>query len=266
MSIITQTSGTLEYLTAEGIHVPHCFTTRLGGVSEGYLSSLNIGLHRGDNPENVARNYALLANAIGFDTKNLVLTRQVHSNIVRCVSRADAQGIDHHLYPECDALITKDPGTVLVIFTADCTPILFHDPVTGAVGAAHAGWRGTAADIAGKTVRAMQNAFGCNPENIHAAVGPNIGFCCFETDREVPGAMIHAFGDAVRHYIRPAGIKYYVNLKEINAHALRRAGVKHIELSSDCTMCSHDRFWSHRITGGQRGSQGAIIVCKEGML
>lgn len=266
MSIITQTSGTLEYLTAERIHVPHCFTTRLGGVSEGYLSSLNIGLHRGDDPDNVAQNYRILSSALGLDPKNLVLTRQVHSDIIRCVTRMDAQGIDHHLYPECDALITGDPGTALVIFTADCTPILLHDPVTGAVGAAHAGWRGTATNIAGKTVRAMQDTFGCDPKDIRAAIGPNIGFCCFETDREVPDAMVDTYGEVVRRHIRPVGHKYYVNLKEINAHALRCAGVTHIEISNECTMCSHDRFWSHRFTGGQRGSQGAIIVCEEGTL
>ena len=263
MSIITKKQGQLEYLIAEEIGVPHCFTTRLGGVSQGYLSSLNIGPHRGDSAENVAQNYRILANALGFDPENLVLTHQVHTDIVRTVSRKDAQGLDHHLYPECDALITNDPGTALVVFTADCTPILLHDPVTGAVGAAHAGWRGTAADIAGKTVLAMQNAFGCDPKNIRAAIGPNIGQCCFETGSEVPEAMTASFGNTVEKWIRPSGDKYYVNLKEINAYALRAAGVRHIEISTDCTMCSNRRFWSHRFSGGQRGSQGAIILCKE---
>ena len=263
MSIITKKQGDLEYLTAEGIGVPHCFTTRLGGVSAGYLSSLNIGMHRGDDAENVAQNYHILANAIGFDPENLVLTHQVHTDTVRIVSRKDAQGLDHHLYPECDALITNDPGTALVIFTADCTPILLHDPLTGAVGAAHAGWRGTALDIAGKTVLAMEKTFGCDPGNIRAAIGPNIGFCCFETGSEVPEAMVATFGDAVKQWIRPSSDKYYVNLKEINAYALRASGVRHIEISRECTMCSHHRFWSHRITGGQRGSQGAIILRKE---
>ena len=261
--ITTNKQGTLEYLTAQGIGVPHCFTTRYGGVSQGALSSLNIAFHRGDSAENVAENYRILANALGFDPRNLVLTRQIHSDIVRTVTKSDAQGLDHHAYPECDALITNDPGTALVVFTADCTPILLWDSVTGAVGAAHAGWRGTAADIAGKTVRAMVSEFGCDPANIRAAIGPNIGPCCFETDREVPDAMTAAFGPEAESAIRPAGEKYYVNLKEINALALRHAGVTHIEISADCTMCQHDRFWSHRYTRGNRGSQGAIILCKE---
>ena len=258
--------GTLEYLTAEGISVPHCFTTRLGGVSTGIFDSLNIGMHRGDDPENVAKNYAILAHALDFDLNSLVLTHQVHSDIVRTVTKADAQGLDHHTYPQCDALITAEAGTALAIFTADCTPILFHDPVTGAVGAAHAGWRGTAADIAGKTVKAMVSEFGCKPEDIRAAIGPNIAKCCFETDGEVPEAMLSALGQEALEHIRQVGSKYYVNLKEINAQFLRNAGVHHIEISTACTMCESHRFWSHRVTKGDRGSQGAFILCKGGSL
>jgi len=261
--IKTIKQGTLEYLKAESIRVPHCFTTRLGGVSTGSLSSLNIGQHRGDDPKNVEKNYEILGNALGFDPKKLVLTRQIHTDIIRVVTREDCRGLDHRAYPECDALITGDPGVGLVIFTADCTPILLYDPVTGAVGAAHAGWRGTAADIAGKTVKKMVAAFGCDPKNIRAAIGPNIGQCCFETDWEVPEAMVNTFGNDANKSIRPAGSKYYVNLKTINALALERAGVTHIEISQDCTMCQHHRYWSHRFTRGDRGSQGAIIICKE---
>ena len=256
--------GRLEYLTAENIRVPHCFTTRLGGVSREHLSSLNLGMHRGDAPENVVENFRILGSALGFSLDDLVLTQQIHSDIVRQVSRTDAAGIDHRAYPPCDALITNDPGVALMVFTADCTPILLHDPVLGAVGAVHAGWRGTAADIAGKTVQAMMTAFGCRPENIRAAIGPNIGPCCFETDADVPQAMLQTYGIGAEQHIRPAGQKYYVNLKEINALSLRNAGVTDIAISSACTACESHRFWSHRATQGLRGSQGAIIICQEG--
>ena len=265
MSVITKNVGKLEYLVAEGISVPHCFTTRRGGVSEGYLDSLNIGLHRGDDPENVRKNYQILADALGIVPEDFVLTKQIHSDIVVKVGRADrGKYMTVGTSPECDGLITNEPGVALVIFTADCTPILFHDPVNGAVGAAHAGWRGTALGIAARTVEAMTREFGCKPENIRAAIGPNIGYCCFETDREVPEAMVDALGEDAKTFIRPCGEKYYVNLKEINALWLRRAGVEHIEISDACTVCQHDLFWSHRFTRGQRGAQGAVIVCKEG--
>lgn len=263
MAIITNKSETMEYLTAEHITVPHCFTTRLGGVSKDHLGTLNLGMHRGDSPENVQENYRRLANALDFDLGKLVLTWQIHSDIVRQVSAADSAGIDHRNYPQCDALITNDPGTALVVFTADCTPIVLQDPVTGAVGAIHAGWRGTAADIAGKTVDTMVQAYGCRPENIRAAIGPNISACCFETDRDVPDAMVQLLGDDALPHIRQQGEKYYVNLKGVNALLLRRRGVTQIEIAPHCTACDTHRFWSHRITGDQRGSQGAIIVCKE---
>ena len=262
MSIITQKNGTLEYLVAEGISAPHAFTTRLGGVSTGMFASMNIGLHRGDTPDNVTKNLQILGQAIGFDPQKLICTRQIHSDIVRAVTAADYLGIDHHDYPACDALVTAQPGVALKVFTADCTPILLHDPVTGAVGAAHAGWRGTAADIAGKTVQAMVENYGARPENIRAAIGPNIGQCCFQTDADVPQAMLEALGAGAEAYIRQENEKYYVNLKGINAEFLKRAGVMCIEISDACTKCQSHRFWSHRITGVNRGSQGAIIVCK----
>lgn len=263
MAINTCRLGTIEYLTADGIGAPHGFTTRLGGVSKGYLDSLNLGMHRGDEPQNVEENYRRLAEAIGFDKNKLVLTRQTHSDIVRQVTEQDAAGVDNHSYPECDALITNRPGTALMIFTADCTPVLLHDPVTGAVGAAHAGWRGTAAKIAAKTAKAMCDAYGCLPENIRVAIGPNIGVCCFETDADVPEAMTNAYGKEAQPYITPKGEKYYVNLKELNALSLRQVGVTRIEIAGECTVCQNHRFWSHRVTGGNRGSQGAVIVCKE---
>ena len=264
MAVIPVNIGQLKYYTAEGIPVPHCFTTRLGGVSSGHLASMNIGTHRGDLPENVAENYRILGQALGFSEADLVLTQQIHSDIVRQVGREDAgKGLNHDAYPVCDALITNEPGVGLVVFTADCTPILLHDPVSGAVGAAHAGWRGTAMGIAAKTAEAMVRAYGCRPEDIRAAIGPNIAQCCFETDADVPDALITALGDPAREYIRQETSKFYVNLKEVNALWLRQAGVTHIEISPLCTACRQDLFWSHRRVGLERGSQGAVIVCKE---
>ena len=263
MSVIRKKSGQLEYLTAEGITAPHCFTTRLGGVSKAPMDSLNLAVRQDDTPEAVTENFAILAKAIGFDGADLVLTRQTHSDIVRVVDGSDRRGCLHRVYPECDGLVTNTPGLTLVVFSADCTPILLHDPVTGAVGAVHAGWRGTAQDIAAKAVRAMAENFGSQPKDIRAAIGPNIGPCCFQTDGDVPQAMLQTFGEAALGSIRPEGNKYYVNLKELNALSLRRAGVEQVEISPLCTACRQDLFWSHRKTGDLRGSLGALIVCKE---
>ena len=263
MSITTKKLHSLEYLVAEGISVPHGFTTHYGGVSTGTQERLNLAFGRGDTMENVEKNIHILGSALGFDPEKLVLTRQTHSDIVRVVTDADCNGLCHRDYPECDALVTNTPGVSLMVFTADCTPLLLHDPVTGAVGAAHAGWRGTAQDIAGKTVRAMVEHFGCDVRNIHAAIGPNLGQCHFETDGDVPHALIGTFGREALPYIKKQGDKFHPDLKAVNALALRRRGVTHIEISDSCTWCESDRFWSHRVTKGERGSQGAVITCKE---
>ena len=261
--IITKKQNDLEYLVAEGITASHCFTTRHGGVSTGSQSSLNLAIGRGDSMENVEKNLHILGDALGFDPGKMVMTMQIHSDIVRAVTDADCSGLCHRNYPQCDGLVTNTPGVALMIFTADCTPLLFHDPVTGAVGAAHAGWRGTAQAIGARVVEAMAEHFGSKPENIRAAIGPNVGMCHFETDADVPNAMLEAFGEEANAYIEKKGEKYYLDLKSINALVLRRAGVRHIEISDACTMCQPDRFWSHRVTKGDRGSQGAIIVCGE---
>jgi YfiH family protein len=141
---------------------------------------------------------------------------------------------------------------------------LFHDPVTGAVGAAHAGWRGTAQAIGAKVVQAMTEAFGSRPEDIRCAIGPNVGMCHFETDADVPEAILASYGEEAARFIEKRGEKFFLDLKQINALGLYQAGVRHIEISDACTMCAPQRFWSHRVTKGIRGSQGAIIVCKEG--
>lgn len=259
--------GALEYLTSDNIPVPHCFTTRLGGVSQGYLASMNIGTHRGDDPENVRKNFEILGGVIGFSPEKLVLTKQTHTDKVFSVGCDQwGAGLFGPELSECDGLITNVPGTALTVFSADCTPILLWDAVTGAVGAVHAGWRGTALGIAARAVKAMESFYGCRPGSIRAAIGPNIGPCCFETDEDVPKAMEEAIGSEAKAHCRQVENKYYVNLKTLNALHLRRAGVTDITVSPECTACRTDRFWSYRRMGTSRGSQGAIIVCQEAKL
>ena len=160
---------------------------------------------------------------------------------------------------ERDGLITDERGVTLTIFTADCTPILFYDPIRQAVGAAHAGWRGTAAGIAARTVTAMVQEFGCHPDHIRAAIGPCIGPCCFETDEDVPAAMVAALGSEAEHAISGHGPKYHVDLKELNRIWLRRAG-----RPADCGLPRLHRLPAGSILVppghlGDRGSLAALI-------
>lgn len=255
----------VEYLTAPGLaDTIHCFSTRFGGVSEGALASLNLGMHRGDAPETVVENYRRLGAVVGFRPEDTVFTRQVHQAVVERVGRKErGRGLFFSVETPCDGLITNEPGVALTVFSADCTPVLLYDPVKQAIGAVHAGWRGTAAQIPARAVEAMSREFGSVPEDIRAAIGPCISQCCFETSGDVPEAMRAAFGPEVESAIRPVGEKYYVNLKKLNAMALRRAGVTRIDVATECTACQPERFWSHRRVGNQRGSLAAIIMLRE---
>ena len=261
MSFQTVQTGTLEYLVAENITVPHCFTTRLGGVSKGHLSSLNLGLHRGDSPENVTENYRILAKALEIEPVEFAFSKQVHRDDIRACTMADRQGVPYTVPYEADGLITDVKNVPLVIFTADCTPILLHDPVRGAIGAVHAGWRGTVLDIAGKAIRKMCETYGCKAENIRAAIGPCISKCCFETGAEVFEAVKDLLGDDAQMFAdEKSDGKYMIDLKGVNAYLLKKAGVTDIEITDECTKCLCDKYWSHRATNGNRGTQCSCIV------
>lgn len=243
--------------------VIHSFTTRLGGVSEGIFASLNLGVNRGDRPDRVRENYRRVCEALGVEMGRLVLSRQVHGDHVRQVTSSDwGKGLDRAVDYEADGLVTDTPGTTLVVFGADCPTILLHDPVRKVIGAVHAGWRGTALGIVERCVKKMTERYGCRTEDIVAAIGPGIARCCFETGGEVPEAMRASLGEqAVPFVDTPGNGKYKVDLKGINALRLGRVGVPpaNIDISSDCTMCQPEKYWSHRYTGGKRGSQAALI-------
>ena len=261
--MIVRRKGTLEYLQSELLDASHCFSTRFGGVSEGCLASLNLGAHRGDDPKNVWENYRILGESVGFSPEDTVFTKQIHSDVVERVGKGErGRGLLRPVEQGCDGLVTNEEGVALTVFSADCTPILFYDPVARAIGACHAGWRGTALGIALRTVETMQREFGCRPEHIRAAIGPCISQCCFETDEDVPATMRASLGEEAEQCIRPVGQKYYVNLKACNALWLRRVGVQHIDIAEECTACEPNRFWSHRRVGNARGSLAAIIVLK----
>lgn len=270
MSIQTVRTGELEYLVSTLIDTPHCFSTRRGGVSEGYLASLNLGWQRGDREENVLQNFRILGDAVGFAPEDIVVSEQIHSTIVERVGRADRDSHFRGTSRERDGIVTDEPEVALVAYGADCPTILLYDPVHRAVSAVHAGWRGTAAGIAARAVEKLTAEYGTDPADVRAAIGPCIGRCCFETHREVPDAMLAALGaDALPAIDRESDAApydgeahFHVDLKLLNEIWLRRAGVREIDVCPDCTACEPERFWSHRRTNGHRGSLAAIITLK----
>lgn len=259
---------TSTLLDAHGLR--HAFSTRHGGVSQGAQASLNLD-HKKDTVENVRQNHLRLAQAVGYAPEAAVSTHQIHSDIIRLAQTADAGLHLNGPTPyECDALITNRPGQPLIAYAADCIPILLcalnSQAQPQAVAAVHAGWRGTQADIAAKTVRRLMQEYQIEPANCLAAIGPGIGGCCFSTHADVPQAMRQAFGGAVEQFIKADAQaqepeKFLVDLKAINAWRLEQAGLKraNIAISPECTCCLPEKYWSHRFTKGERGGQAAII-------
>ncbi|NLL45450.1 MAG: peptidoglycan editing factor PgeF [Clostridiales bacterium] len=263
MSFTLIKNGELEYMTCGIITVPHAFTTRRGGKSRGIYSSLNLRINSDDEREAVRYNYETICGELGTSPEKLVFSRQVHKDAVRAVTSADCHKVLFSAVPyEADGLITCEKGLPLVIFIADCIPILLYDPTIPAIGAVHAGWRGTVLDITGKAIAEMKRHYGSRPENIRAAIGQGIDFCCFETGPEVPRAVRELLGKDAEAFIKPRGQKSMVNLKGINRFLLERRGVlpSNIEVSDECTFCLSEKYWSHRVTRGERGVSGAFIM------
>ena len=257
------TDNSITYLRSQALEgVAHGFSTRLGGVSPAPWDSLNLGVGRGDTMENVQENYRRFCAVLGMDDRRAVLSKQIPEDVVRHVTEADAgKGLYRDRdYSSVDGMVTNVPHLPLVVFSADCNVILLYDPVGRAIGACHAGWRGTALGIAKKTAQEMVQLFGCEARNIRAAIGPAIGQCCFETDEDVPTALREALGEEVAPYITWNGTKYHIDLKAVNALWLRKAGVERIDICDHCTACRPDLYWSHRKMGNARGAQIAMIA------
>ncbi|MFD0960295.1 peptidoglycan editing factor PgeF [Paenibacillus chungangensis] len=251
------------------------FTGRQGGVSREPWNSNNMGLHVGDQADDVIRNRKLLAHSIGWSFEAWTCAEQVHGCEVRKVTREE-RGKGRTLHADAiqgaDAIMTNERGVLLASYYADCVPLYFYDGENGAVALAHAGWRGTVASIASETVQAMREAYGTKPQSIRAAIGPSIGSCCYEVD----GPVISA-ADAVmrelgfRHETaescldRLIGEKANINLKELNRQIMIKAGIlpSHIEISKWCTSCRRDLFFSHRADGGRTGRMVSWIGLSE---
>ncbi len=252
----------LIYMRSTLIPTRHAFTTRFGGVSRGEFSSLNLGSNRGDQPEAVRENYRRVCALMGAGIDDCAVTKQVHGKEVRIVTEADRHVCMSVVPYEADGLVTNTRGLPIMCFIADCVPALLCDGEHSVIAAVHCGWRGSVADILGEAVEKMCS-LGANPKSIHAAMGASIGRCCFETDDDVPEAVERYLdGDTEGLFGRRHDGKTMVDLRAANARRLVQLGLKveNIDISRECTMCSHEKYWSHRYTKGRRGSQAAVIV------
>jgi YfiH family protein len=240
----------------------NAFTCRQGGESLLVPGSLNLALHVGDAAGMVLRNRQKAARAIGFDLKRTVTCAQVHGHHVVTVGKADGgKGVFDlaSTIPDTDGLVTGEAGVPLMLFYADCTPVLLVDPVKGVLALVHAGWRGSVACIGTEALELMERQFGTQASDVIAAIGPSIGPCCYEVDervhKEAPG-----FEDC---FVPTRPGHYQMDLWKLNREALCRAGVKadRILTAQVCTAESQDYF-SYRAEKGRTGRFAAILYRK----
>jgi YfiH family protein len=249
--------------------VAHGFSTRQGGVSQTPYATLNLGISVGDDPEAVRENRRRFFGTFGLQHSRVVRVKQVHGNGVLVVDEALAS---HRGFPgvlldegfEYDALITNLLDQALVVSTADCLPLLIHDPIHGAVAAVHAGWRGTAKRIASQALEAMAKSYGTDPTDCRVAIGPSIRGCCYEVDSAVADAMSAALPTWEEHAVptRPGHLR--LDLAGVNRAVLMEVGVRRegIEDVGLCTACRNDLFFSHRAEKGRTGRMMNLILLR----
>ena len=265
-------AGKVIYLTYPAFEklegIIHGFSTRLGGVSRGIYSSMNLSFTRGDEEEAVKENYRRIAQAIGFRTEDIVTSDQTHTANVRKVTEADrGKGITvPRDYQDVDGMVTNVPGLVLATFYADCVPLYFADPVKRVIGLSHSGWRGTVAKIGKVTVEKMKEEYGCHPEDILAAIGPSICQDCYEVSEDVIEEFKTAFAGEYqeRLYYKKKNGKYQLNLWEANRLIFLEAGIPEANISMPgiCTCCNPEFLFSHRASHGKRGNLAAFLGLK----
>ena len=246
----------------------HGFSTRQGGVSRGMFESMDLSFTRGDDPEAVMENFRRFGEAVGISCDSMVFTHQTHTTNVRVVSASDrGKGICRPRdFDNVDGLITDTPGVALVTFFADCIPLFFVDVHRRVIGASHSGWRGTVQKMGLKTVRAMEETYGCAPESLVAVIGPGICRSCYEVGPEVADAFRQIFPKEKQDMVLKAAgrDKFFLDLWAANRLILQEAGVlsENIHISGLCTHCHPRALWSHRSLGKDRGSLAGFMMLK----
>lgn len=256
------------FLKSNILRSPHAFATRNGGVSTfEHTKSLNLAFGRGDSDETVLENLKIFADAAGFSPEEIISRPQIHSDIIYKVGKENCgegyfktDGVEGG-----DGYITNERRIVLGVKAADCVPILFEAEKNGeivAVGAVHAGWRGTVAGIAPKCVSLLCREYGASPENIRVAIGPCIHKCCYEVGADLYHAVEEGLGEEIaKAYVIKHGDKYLCDLPNINRSILAACGVKNenIDVIDLCTCCHPELFYSHRYSHGVRGTMLNVI-------
>lgn len=231
--------------------------TRQGGISPEPWTSLNLSISVGDDPQRVAENRIHAFNALGRNPASVHDVWLVHGVDV---VHADAPRPLDVPPVKADILFTNNPDVSLFMRFADCVPLLFHDPTKHVIGIAHAGWMGTVKGVAEVAVKAMQEKYGSDPEDIVAGIGPSIGADHYEVGEEVAAQFREKYGDESEKILETRDGKIYLDLWTANALQLQKSGVEQIQISGLCTACQLDDWYSHRAEKGRTGRFGALMA------
>lgn len=245
------------------------FSTRLGGVSKGIYSSMNLSFTRGDETNCVSKNFELIANSIGTKPEHMVYAMQTHTtNVLRVGKNQRGMGVTRGRdFSDIDGLITDEPGVCLVTSYADCVPLFFVDVKKKCIGLSHSGWKGTVGKIGMHTVQMMTKEFHSNPQDIIAFIGPSICQDCYEVSKDVADEFAKAYSQEQTDHILMSkpNEKFQLNLHQANVYNMLDAGLKleNIFVTDICTCCNPDLLYSHRASKGQRGGLCGFLEIKE---
>jgi len=257
----------IEYPMVEGKCIPvikydilsaynniiHGFSTRLGGVSKGHLSSMNLSFSRGDDRENVLENHKRFAKACGYDSERLVFSDQVHTTVIKKVTSEDiGKGITKESdIIGVDGLVTNEKNIPLITFFADCVPIYFYDPVKSVVALAHSGWKGTVSKIGALMIETMSEEYGSRSEDIVCAIGPSICKSCYEVSEDVYEAFMRSYSEEECNelFTYKGKDKFLLDLHLACKYNLLGAGVleEHIAMPDICTCCNSNILFSYSV-------------------
>jgi YfiH family protein len=249
----------LRLFTFESLNRPglkHAVFTRRGGVSPSPWASLNLGGTVGDDRSRVLENQRRALEAAGRKEGGLHEVWQVHSaDVVHAHTPRGQQALI-----QADAMITSNPQVTLLMRFADCVPIFLYDPARQAIGLVHAGWLGTAKRIVAQTVRAMRDAFGCQPADLLAGLGPSIGPDHYVIGDDVVQTVRQELGPQSDEVLTVRASQASLDLWLANRRLLESEGVSSIEVAGLCTACHLDDWYSHRAEGGKTGRFGALMA------
>ena len=262
--------GEVEYLTFPLLEqtgmVRHLFSTRVGGVSRGIYSTMNLSYTRGDEKEAVDENFRRIAQVLQCEVSDIVCSDQTHTVNLRVVSGEDGgKGIlKPRDYSDIDGLLTDEPGIVLATFYADCVPLYFVDTRRRAIALAHSGWRGTVARMGRCVTEKMREVYGTDASDLVAAIGPSICQSCYEVSEDVAEAFAEEFrgaGQVDRILLSKGNCKYQLDLWRANEIVLQEAGIsaERIQVTDLCTCHNSEYLFSHRASQGKRGNLGAFL-------